>query len=44
MQVFAFGVLFGWIRWATGSTILTMLLHALVNLEGVIETVLSLNS
>jgi membrane protease YdiL (CAAX protease family) len=40
-QVFAFGVLFGWIRWATGSTILTMLLHGLVNLEGVIETVLS---
>jgi hypothetical protein len=43
-QVFAFGVLFGWIRWATGSTILTILLHALVNLEGMIETVLSLNS
>ena len=43
-QVFAFGVLFGWMRWATGSTILTMLLHALVNLEGMIETVLSLNS
>ena len=43
-QVFAFGVLFGWIRWATGSTILTMLLHALVNLEGVVETVLSLNN
>jgi membrane protease YdiL (CAAX protease family) len=42
-QVFAFGVLFGWIRWATGSTILTMLLHALVNLEGMIETVLSSN-
>jgi CAAX protease family protein len=40
-QVFAFGVFFGWIRWATGSTILTMLLHGLVNLEGVIETVLS---
>lgn len=43
-QVFAFGVLFGWIRWATGSTILTMLLHGLVNLEGMIETVLTLNS
>jgi CAAX protease family protein len=43
-QVFAFGVLFGWIRWATGSTVLTMLLHALVNLEGLIETILSLNS
>jgi uncharacterized protein len=43
-QVFAFGVLFGWIRWATGSTILTMLLHGLVNLEGMIETVLTLIS
>jgi len=42
-QVFAFGVLFGWIRWATGSTILTMLLHALVNLEGMIETILTTN-
>ena len=43
-QVFAFGLLFGWIRWATGSTILTMLLHALVNLEGMIETILTTNS
>jgi len=42
-QVFAFGLLFGWIRWATGSTILTMLLHALVNLEGMIETILTTN-
>ncbi len=40
-QVFAFGVLFGWMRWATGSTILTMLLHGLVNLEGMVETLLS---
>jgi uncharacterized protein len=40
-QVFAFGILFGWMRWATGSTILTMLLHALVNLEGMIETILT---
>ena len=44
MQVFAFGVLFGWTRWATGSTILTMMLHALVNLEGMIETYLTLSS
>ena len=43
-QVFAFGVLFGWMRWASGSTILTMVLHALVNLEGMIETILSMNS
>jgi CAAX protease family protein len=40
-QVFAFGVLFGWMRWATGSTLLTMLLHGLVNLEGMIETLLT---
>jgi CAAX protease family protein len=37
-QVFVFGVLFGWIRWATGSTILTIFLHGLVNLEGMVET------
>lgn len=43
-QVFAFGVLFGWARWATGSTLLTMLLHAAVNLEGMFETFLSINS
>lgn len=43
-QVFAFGVLFGWTRWATGSTILTMALHAVVNLEGMLETFLMLNS
>lgn len=43
-QVFAFGVLFGWTRWVTGSTILTMVLHAVVNLEGMVETYLSLSS
>lgn len=40
-QVFAFGVLFGWMRWATGSTVLTMLLHGLVNMEGMVETLLT---
>jgi hypothetical protein len=25
-------------RWATGSTLLTILLHALINSEGMIET------
>jgi uncharacterized protein len=44
VQVFAFGLLFGWMRWATGSAILTMLLHALVNLEGMIETILTTSS
>ena len=40
-QVFIFGIFFGWVRWATGSTVLTMLLHGLVNLEGMIETMLT---
>lgn len=40
-QVFTFGVLFGWMRWVTGSTLLTMLLHGMVNLEGMIETLLT---
>src|SRR5262245_34354270 len=43
-QVFIFGVFFGWVRWATGSTILTMLLHGLVNIEGMIETMLAAGS
>jgi membrane protease YdiL (CAAX protease family) len=42
-QVFAFGVLLGWIRWCSGSTILTILLHAMINIEGTIETYLSLH-
>jgi len=42
-QVFCFGVLLGWLRWATGSTILTMLLHGLINFEGMLETLISLH-
>lgn len=38
-QVCLFGLLLGWMRWATGSTLLTMLLHGLINLEGMVETV-----
>jgi uncharacterized protein len=37
-QVFAYGLLLGWFRWVTGSTILTMLLHGLINCEGMLET------
>jgi membrane protease YdiL (CAAX protease family) len=37
-QIFAFGLLLGWVRWCTGSTILTILLHALINMEGMLET------
>jgi membrane protease YdiL (CAAX protease family) len=42
-QVFVFGVMLGWLRWATGSTILTMLLHAMINCEGMLETFVSLH-
>jgi membrane protease YdiL (CAAX protease family) len=42
-QVFAFGLLLGWMRWATGSSILTMLLHGLINAEGMLETFVSLH-
>jgi membrane protease YdiL (CAAX protease family) len=42
-QVFVFGVILGWLRWATGSTILTMVLHAMINCEGMLETVVSLH-
>ncbi len=41
-QVFCFGVMLGWLRWASGSTVLTMLLHALINFEGMLETLISL--
>ena len=41
-QVFTFGLLLGWMRWASGSTILTIVLHAVINLEGMIETLVGL--
>jgi uncharacterized protein len=43
-QVFAIGLVLGWFRWVAGSTILTMLLHGLVNGEGMLETLVALRS
>ena len=40
-QVFLTGLVLGWLRWLSGSTALTILLHMLVNLEATIETVAS---
>ncbi len=40
-QIFVVGVILGWFRWVTGSTLLTMLLHGLVNCEGMFETFLT---
>jgi uncharacterized protein len=38
-QVFLIGVLFGFVRWRSGSTTLVILLHMLLNLESVAETI-----
>jgi uncharacterized protein len=38
-EIFVAGLFLGWMRWRSGSTLLTFLLHALFNLEGMLETV-----
>ncbi|MGD0025802.1 MAG: type II CAAX endopeptidase family protein [Xanthobacteraceae bacterium] len=43
LQIFAAGLFLGWLRWRSGSTLLTLLLHALFNLEGTTETVLQVH-
>ncbi len=40
LQIFVIGLFLGWVRWRSGSMLLTFVLHALFNLEGTIETVL----
>ena len=40
-QVFVSGLLLGWLRWASGSTLLTIALHSLINLEGMFESLLA---
>jgi membrane protease YdiL (CAAX protease family) len=37
-QVFLIGLMLGWFRWASGSTLLTIGMHVLINLESMIET------
>ncbi len=39
-QIFCIGLLLGWIRWATGSTLLTIALHVLANLAACIQAVI----
>ena len=39
LQIFIIGIALGWVRWSSGSTLLTMFLHALLNLWAMIETV-----
>ncbi len=38
LQIFVIGLFLGWIRWRSGSVLLTFVLHALFNLEGTMET------
>lgn len=40
LQIFVVGLVLGWVRWSSGSVLLTFFLHALFNLEGTMETVL----
>jgi membrane protease YdiL (CAAX protease family) len=42
-QVFSTGLVLGWLRWRSGSTALTIVLHMLVNLEGTIETLATMD-
>jgi membrane protease YdiL (CAAX protease family) len=44
IAVFACGLVLGWLRWVTGSTILTMLVHGLINFEGMLETFVALHA
>jgi membrane protease YdiL (CAAX protease family) len=39
-QIVVIGLVLGWLRWRTGSTLLTILCHALINLGATIETVI----
>ena len=43
-QVFVIGLAFGWVRWKTGSTLPTILMHCLLNGAGMFETVLALRA
>jgi membrane protease YdiL (CAAX protease family) len=36
-QIFCIGLLLGWLRWASGSTLLTIVLHILANLTATIQ-------
>lgn len=38
VQIFLLGLVFGWLRWRSGSTMLTWLLHALINLSALVQT------
>jgi membrane protease YdiL (CAAX protease family) len=38
VQIFLLGLVFGWLRWRSGSLVLTLGLHALINFSALIQT------
>jgi membrane protease YdiL (CAAX protease family) len=38
LQIFVIGLLFGWLRWRSGSTLLTIVLHFLINVTALLQT------
>jgi membrane protease YdiL (CAAX protease family) len=42
-QIFLIGLLLGWIRWRSGSTLLTMALHGLINAWATVQTFAKIN-
>jgi membrane protease YdiL (CAAX protease family) len=37
VQIFVLGCVFGWLRWSSGSTLLTIILHAIVNTAALVQ-------
>jgi membrane protease YdiL (CAAX protease family) len=37
MQIVALGMVFGWLRWRSGTTTITLLLHGVVNLVAIVQ-------
>ena len=42
LQVFVLGLLFGWSRWRSGSTFMTIVMHAITNFYSTVQTVVVL--
>ena len=37
VHIFVIGLLLGWLRWRSGSTTLTLILHAIINLMSLVQ-------
>ena len=41
-QIFLLGLVLGWVRWRSGSTLLTIVLHAVINAWATVQTIIRL--